>query len=249
MTTDPRGRRPNRTGSARLRVRARWAVAGATVTALVAGCGGAAPTHQYVASADRSIVVKLPATWKPVDPTELGYNKPTASQWIAFYDGSGKGNPADFMSKLPISAPTAPVLQLVTAKRTTDGEVSLDELRDALTPSTPHEVVKFAKRASLDDAPVAGYDTSEEIVDTATAKGVRIRSRFEFDISNMAATSLKTQAPTRPPVSVVVDKLAVADKVGKHVHVIQIWCTRLCFLENQAQIDQIMSSYTVKSTP
>jgi hypothetical protein len=43
--------------------------------------------------------------------------------------------------------------------------------------------------------------------------------------------------------------MAVADRTGEHLHVIQIWCSVACFAKNQQVVDQIMSSFTVKAQP
>ena len=240
MTTDPRGGSDARTGR-----RARRAVtvgAAAAALAVLAGCSSA-PDYQYVANSDRSIVVKLPASWKSVDPTELGYAKPTRKQWMAFYDGSGQGDPNHFQTKLPISPPEQPVVQMLTVARSGDGPVPQSVLEDVLTPGSLHELIKFAKQASLDDAAVTDYKVKRDTIDTPQATGLRIRSLFSFDVKGIMADQ------SAQDVSVIVDKLAVADRSGKHIHVIQVWCSLQCFAQNESLIDQVMSTYTVKAQP
>ena len=247
MTTDPRGETPGRAGPRRAR-RAVTVGAAAAVLALVAGCGSP-PDYQYVANGDRTIVVKLPASWKSVDPTQLGYPKPTSKQWMAFYDGSGKADPNNFQTKLPISPPDQPVVQMLTITRSGNtGPVPEEVLRDALTPSTKHELIKFIRQANLDDAAVTDYGAQEQAIDTPQATGLRIQSMFAFDVKGIVAQSVNDN-PAVPDVRVIVDKLAVADRSGKHIHVIQIWCSVECFAQNQKVIDQVMSSYTVKAQP
>ena len=239
MSTDPRGEAPGRDGLRRAR-RALPVAAAASALALVAGCG-APPDYQYVASADRSMVVKLPASWKSLDPTALGYAKPTSKQWTAFFDGSGQADPAHFQTKLPISPPDSPVVQLLTVARNGDGPVPPEVLKDALTPGSLHELIKFAKQADLDDASVTDYGVKEDTVETAQATGLRLRSLFSFDVKGITADQ------NAPDVSVIVDKLALADRQGRHIHVIQIWCSVECYTKNETLIGQIMSSYTVKA--
>jgi hypothetical protein len=241
MSTDPLGMGP---GWARALTAALTAVVPAVV---LAGCGSP-PPYQYVASADRSIVVKLPAGWTSVDPTALGYAKPTASRWVAFYDGSGQADPSHFESKLPISPPDEPVVQMLTVKLGGSGPVTEDVLRDALTPGSRHALVKFANQAQLDDTAVTDFGSKEQVVDTPEATGLRVTSLFSFDVSDLAAKSVSDK-PAVPDVTVVVDKMAVADRSGEHLHVIQIWCSVACFAKNEQVVDQIMSSYTVKAQP
>lgn len=240
MSTNPRGVLPDRAALRRAR---RALPVAAAMSALALGGCGAPPDYQYVASADRSMVVKLPASWTSLDPTDLGYAKPTSKQWTAFYDGSGQADPNHFQTKLPISPPDAPVVQLLTVARDGDGPVPQSVLKDALTPGSLHELIKFAKQANLDDAAVTDYGVKEDAVQTPQATGLRLRSLFSFDVKGITADQ------NAPDVSVIVDKLALADRQGRHIHVIQIWCSVECYTQNETLIDQIMSSYTVKAQP
>ena len=246
MTTDPRGGTGARAGR-----RARHAVtvgAAGCALGLLAGCSSP-PDYQYVANGDRTIVVKLPASWKSVDPTKVGYPKSTSKQWMAFYDGSGKADPNNFDSKLPISPPDQPVVQMVTlVEKGGTGPVPESVLRDLLTPGTKHAVVKFANQAMIDDTALTDFKTQDQTIDTPQATGVRMQSLFAFNIKDLAAKSISDK-PEIPDVRVIVDKIAVADRAGKHIHVIQIWCTAECMQANASVIDQIMSSYTVKAQP
>jgi hypothetical protein len=249
MSTDPLGRGggwARRWTLPRRRPGARATTVAAGAAALLAACGSP-PPYQYVASADRSLVVKLPAGWASVDPTALGYAKPTASRWVAFYDGAGKADPSHFESKLPISPPDDPVVQMLTVKLG-GSAVTEEVLRDALTPGSRHALVKFANQAQLDDTAVTDFGSKEQVVDTPQATGLRVTSLFSFDVSDLAARSV-TDKPVVPDVTVVVDKMAVADRAGEHLHVIQIWCSVACFAKNQQVVDQIMSSFTVKAQP
>jgi hypothetical protein len=219
------------------------AVAAATV--LLAACGSP-PRYQYVANTDRSMVVQLPADWKQIDITALGAAASTSARWTAVFDGSGQGDPGILRSKLPIPLTSAPVVQMLSIRIDAGQQVTDDELRDVLTPNTPHELLKFQRQGFVDDAQLSNYVHEESKVDTSTAHGLRIKSLYAFDTTGILAKDVDS-TPTPSQEAVVVDKVAVADRANRHIHVIQIWCSVACYRANSTQIDQIMSTYTVKA--
>jgi hypothetical protein len=212
----------------RLRSRARWVVAAAVVAALAA-CGSP-PSFRYVASTDRSVVLKVPSSWAEVDPASLGFTN-TSDTWRAYYDGSGRPNPADFMSgDVPLTSPAAPVVKVATLKIPTGSKVTEQDLADLLLPTSQTELVKMARQSWLNGVTLQAYGTLEKTpVKTATSTGIRMVSGYNFGGPN-----------------IIVEKVAVTDTSASHIHVIQVWCAEQCFVQNRAQIDSILSTFTVK---
>jgi hypothetical protein len=242
MSTDPLGG-----GDGRQRPGARLptVLAVATATVLLAACGSP-PRYQYVANTDRSMVVRLPVDWKQIDVSALGLAASTSARWTAVYDGSGQGNPGILRSKLPIPLTSDPVVQMLSIRIEAGQKVTDDELRDALTPNTVHELLKLQRQGFVDDAQLSNYLHEESKIDTSTAHGLRIKSLYAFDTTGILAKDVDS-TPTPSQESVVVDKLAVTDRANRHLHVIQISCSAACYRANTTLIDQIMSTYTVKA--
>lgn len=203
----------------------------AVVGATLAGCGvgGGDSSYRYVASLDRSLVVKVPQTWQEVSPESVGFTS-TSDQWRAYYDGSGKADPGNFVSTdSPVTTPSAPVVKMASIKIPKGTDVSDQELADSLLPTSEKGVVKLAKQAWLQDVTLKFAPIDTKTVDTATSHGVRTTTAFQVDDQ-----------------IVIVEKLAVIDKERTHVHLIQAWCTQACYQANEKQIDQVFASFTVK---
>ncbi len=246
MTANPPGA-DGSTRTASPRVRRGTLLGAALAVGVLAGCGSG-PGYQYVANGDRSMVVKVPTGWVAVDNKTLGVTS-SSDAWQAYYDGSGAPDADHFETKLPISPPDTPAMRLLSVKTDPGTQVPDSELRDLLTPNNPHELVKFARQSWLDDVEMSNFAVlSESTVDTGQAHGVRIRSAYAFNVGSLLGKGLTDQASSTQQV-VVVDKIAVASKDGRHVHVIQVWCSLECFRDNQDQIDEVLSSYTVKLQP
>jgi hypothetical protein len=212
-----------------LRSRRRATAAALVLVAVLAGCA-AEPEHRYVASADRSMVVKVPSTWADVDAEEVGATT-SGDLWRGYLDSSLSPSAQHFVDpNTPVSAPVDPVVEMLTLKIDEGTPVPPEQLADVILPASSREVTKLARQAYLDAVDQFGFGVLEtESVETATATGVRVRTGFNFGGDD-----------------ILVEKIAVTDKDSRHLHVIQVWCVRACFEKNQPQIAAVLDSFTVK---
>lgn len=199
-------------------------------TAATAACAAPAPEHRYVASADRSMVVKVPSTWSDVDADEVGATT-SSDLWRGYVDSSLSPSAQHFVDpNTPVSAPTDPVVEMLTLKIDAGTPVPPEQLADVILPASSREVTKLARRSYLDAVDQFGFGVLDtENVDTPTSVGVRVRTGFNFGGED-----------------ILVEKIAVTDKDRRHLHVIQVWCVRTCFEKNQQQIAAVLDSFTVK---
>ena len=199
-------------------------------TALSSACAAPEPDHRYVASADRSMVVKVPSTWSDVDADEVGATT-SSDLWRSYLDSSVEPSADHFVDpSTPVSAPLDPVVELLTLKIDEETKIPPEQLADVILPASSREATKLARQAYLDAVDQFGFGVLEtKSVETSTAVGVRVRTGFNFGGQD-----------------ILVEKIAVTDKVSRHLHVIQVWCVRSCFEKNQQQIAAVLDSFTVK---
>ena len=228
--------RPLRRGGRRWAV---GAVAFLSVFALLAGCG--TPEFRYVSNPDEKTYFKVPNAWHEIDSgaVDEGFsgsvNPDSATamiqkqlRWSSAFDAAEDPMP-EHMTRI-ISSPD-PVLY-VTIRHQTPGEqdiTSFDAMRDFFLPVTANT------RAQAEQAGVSlsGFELlyDEVLKGDGGLHGVRIVFNYEF------------------PTGVVhtFDQTAYSNQDSTILYFLLIRCTATCYRERAVELDNIATSFTVRS--
>jgi hypothetical protein len=211
------------------------------VASLVAGCGG--NDFIYVANSDEKTYFRIPSEWKQVDQTPIddyfmAENPDSAVgqirkqlQWSVAYDADVEPTPRHMTSSLSNDAP----ILYATVRHLPEPEqnrVSYDFLRDIFTP-----IVTTASRNAMQQA---GYDLSsfelllDEILPTSEGGLRGVRVIFNFDVGGVIHTF---------------DQTTLASADSSILYLLLIRCTAKCYRERAVEIDDIATSFTVRSSP
>lgn len=220
----------------------RWAVVAVAMAAafsLVSGCGGA--QYIYVANSDEKTYFKIPSGWHEIDQTAIddyfnpenpdsaGAQLRKQLRWSAAYDAADDPTPAHMITAVTSDAPVL----YVTVRHLTQSEqsqVSYDFLRDAFT----YVTVTGRRQAAS-----AGYDLSsfELLYDEILPAGEQglhgVRVVFNLEL----------------PTGVVhtFDQTAWANADSSVIYLLLIRCTARCYRERVVEIDDVATSFTVRS--
>ncbi|MFC5209668.1 hypothetical protein ACFPM0_24320 [Pseudonocardia sulfidoxydans] len=201
------------------------------LTALLAGCGG--PSAQYVINSADKTYLKVPNTWRQIDPaqfTEALGSAPAASSadgtWIVGYD-----------------AATGPALQHMFDPRTDEpvvlvsvdgvpeksrGQISLDVVRDFRFPvsATARQQLELGASRLTDFQLLA----DEMLTPGHGVRGVHTVFAYRIDGG--------------PPQ--VFDQIGYLNDDASKVYVAIARCSLDCFQERQSEIEGVVNSFTVR---
>lgn len=222
------------------RLIASWwiAVITSTMTILTA-CGQA--EFIYVANSDEKTYVRIPGDWKQVDETVIDdYFTPSNPdsavgqirrmlRWSVAYDASDDPRP-EHMTTAASSVDPILYLTIRHLPPAEQAQVSYDYMRDAFTYVTP---------SGRQLATQAGYDMStfelllDEILPAGEdgLHGVRVVFNFEL----------------RTGVVHTFDQTVWANADSSILYLLLIRCTAKCYRERATEIDDIATSFTVRS--
>lgn len=222
-------------GTGRLRrLRRRASLAGWVVVGAVAlvACGGTAPDYQFVANTDRSMVVKLPAGWTALDASKIRGAAATSDRWFAYYDAARKPSDAHADVGAPADSLSAPVVQMLTVKLPagTAQQLTEDDLKDMLLPTSRKGVLRLAIQAQINVDPDIGFlPLEEQQIENKLATGIRLTYAYNFG----NGVTFR-------------EKVVLVDRKGSHLYAIEAACSETCFNDHKAQIDSVLDSFTVK---
>ncbi|MGQ0576523.1 MAG: hypothetical protein ACT4RN_20290 [Pseudonocardia sp.] len=204
----------------------------------VAACG--APEYTYVTNSDQRTYVKIPSTWRPVDPRQLdaafGLDPATeaaaAGIWHEAYDAA----PVPATEHLIGWSATAPVAlvgvrQIPAGQR---GQYSLDGLRDLFLP------VSATSRRQLPTGPAAGGGltdfalyTDEVLTPGSGVRGVHSVFRYRMGLS--------------PPQTI--NQTVYLNDDASTIYMFFVRCSTTCYADRQEEIENVVSSFTVRGAP
>ena len=205
--------------------------------AAVSACG--APEYTYVANSEQRTYVRIPSAWQPVDARQLdaalGLDPATsatdAGVWHVAYDAA----PVPAMDHLVGWTATAPVAfvsvrQIPVSQR---GQYSLDGLRDLFFPVSP------TSRQQLAMNPLAGRGLTDFALftDEVLTPGTGLRG---------VHTVFRYRLGDAPPQTI--DQTVYINDDASTIYMFFVRCTTTCYADRQEEIENVVSSFTVRGT-
>ena len=199
---------------------------GVTVT----GCG--APQYTYVANSSESTYFKVPNAWHKIDAGALQHamQEVTGSSgggWQVAYEAGHEPTANDFLS-FGASQPFvfAEVGQLTSAG---SQALSYDSLRDFFLP-----VTSTARQQEPAGFPLTDFKQIRDQVLTP-GKGVHgVRETFEYTLNGSQTDTF--------------DEIALTNAEQTIVYFMVLHCTTSCYSNDQTAINDVMSSFTIRSS-
>jgi hypothetical protein len=223
-------------------------IAAAALVAFTAGCGRSAYT--YVSNTDDRTYFKVPSGWseadvEPVDdyfahsllnvqPDSAARTQVDRLLWSTAYDASDEPTGSHLVTRSPTSHPIVYsfVLHLPESLR---GMVSLDYLRNIFLPVTDQVRAAAAEENGGSDS---GFELLRDDVLTP-ADGIRgVRVVYNYRLALMAGD---------PGTVHTMDLTAHANNDSSVIYLLLIRCTASCYQERAAELDEIATSFTVRS--
>jgi hypothetical protein len=202
------------------------------VLAMLAGCAG--PAYTYVTNSTDHTYLKVPNTWRPIDPkaidNALGLDTTVKDSerglWLAGYDADATPSP-DHLFGASASAP-ATLIGVQDVPQTARGSYSLDTLRDLFYPVSPQPA---AGRGRPD---VRGRRHQRDVDDVLTpGNGVRgVHTVFRYRVAG-------------GPPQVMDQTLYLNDDASK-LYLFFVRCSTECYQQRQKEITSVVSSFTVR---
>jgi len=209
---------------------------------LVGGCalllgviltGCAAPQYTYVANSGASTYFKVPHSWHPISASSLAaelraVSGGPGSGWNVAYEAGSDPTARDFLS-FNTSQPFV-FAEVGTLTSTASSELSYDTLRDFFLPVTSTDRQQYSSEP--------GYPLSDfsQIRDQtlALAQGVHgVRETFDYTYTG--------------GISDTFDEVALTNADQTVVYFLVLHCTTSCYNNDQTEINDVMSSFTVRS--
>ena len=197
---------------------------------MVTGC--AAPQYTYVANSGASTYFKVPHSWHEIGPSALAAVLKaeaggSGGAWTVAYEAGAKPSASDFLS-FSTSQPYV-FAEVGTLNSTASSSLSYDTLRDFFLPVTS----TARQNASAQGFPLTGFTQIRDQVLTLS-QGVH-GVRETYDYTSAAGTSDTFD----------MDALTNADQTV--VYLLVIHCTTSCYPSDQPEINDVMSSFTIRS--
>lgn len=218
-----------------IRIVVRTGLAALLLLVATVGCG--APEFTYVTnSADRTYV-KIPHAWKPIDPRQLddafgldpAVPAADAGIWHVGYDAAAVPT-TDHLIGWSATEPAVlvGVRQIPQSQR---GQYSLDGLRDLFFPVSP------AARQQIAADPLAGGELSDFglFADEVLTPGTGVRG---------VHTVFRYRLGAGPPQ--MIDQTVYLNDDASRIYMLFVRCTTTCYSDRQEEIQNIVSSFTVR---
>jgi len=198
---------------------------GVTVT----GCG--APQYTYVANSNESTYFKVPHSWHQISgsaltkiESELQY---PAGAWQVAYEAGGSPNASDFLG----FGSTHPFVFAEIGSLTPAGsqDLSYNALRDIFLP-----VTSTARQNEPSGYPLTGFKQIRD-QNLTPGRGVHgVRETFDYTLQG---------GPTD-----TFDEIALTNAEQTIVYFLVLHCTTSCYSSDQTAINDVMSSFTIRSS-
>jgi hypothetical protein len=193
------------------------------------GCG--APQYTYVANSSQSTYFKVPNGWHQIGSSaldkeleaELGSS---AAGWQVAYEAGTKPTAKDFLS-FGNSSPFV-FAEIGTLTSSASQELSYDSLRDFFLP-----VTSTARQSEPSNFPLTNFKQIRDDVLTPGLGVHGVRETFDYTYGGETDTF---------------DEIALTNADQTVVYFIVLHCTTSCYSNDQTQIDDVMSSFTIRSS-
>jgi hypothetical protein len=199
-------------------------ILGVTVT----GC--AAPQYTYVANSGASTYFKVPHGWHQINPGSLSEiliqeTGSSAAGWTVAYEGGGKPTARDFLN-FDTSQPFV-FAEIGTLNSSASQGLSYNVLRDFFLP-----VTSTTRQQEPQGYPLTNFKQIRDQVLTS-GQGVHgVRETFDYTYTGITDTF---------------DEVALTNADSTEVYLLVLHCTSSCYDTEQTQINDVMSSFTVRS--
>jgi hypothetical protein len=196
----------------------------------LSGCG--APQYTYVANSSESTYFKVPHGWHQINGNALQkameqLQVPVAG-WQVAYEAGSDPTANDFLS-FDANEPFV-FAEIGTLTQSGSQELSYDSLRDFLLP-----VTSTARSNVPSGYPLTNFKSirDENLTPGLGVHGVR--ETFDYTLED---------GPTD-----TFDEVALTNADQTVVYYLLLHCTTSCYNNDQAEINDVMSSFTVRSSP
>jgi hypothetical protein len=199
---------------------------GATVT----GC--AAPQYTYVANSSQSTYFKVPHDWHQISPDALAnvlqqVTGSSGSGWTVAYQAGSKPTASDFLN-FDTSQPFV-FAEVGTLTSTASNELSYDTLRDFFLPVTS---TGRQNASSQGNFPLTDFKQIRDEQLTLSQGVHGVRETYDYTDAGVADTF---------------DEVALTNADQTVVYLLVLHCTTSCYSNDQTEINDVMSSFTVRS--
>jgi len=207
---------------------ARGLVGGCALLLLgVAVSGCAAPQYTYVANSGANTYFKVPGGWHQISSSALQQaTGGSGAPWQVAYEAGGDPTARDFLS-FDTAQPFV-FAEVGTLTDSASQSLSYDALKDFFLP-----VTSTARQAEPANYPLSNF-TQIRDQELELGQGVHgVRETFDY-------TYADGQADTW-------DEIALTNADQTVVYFLVLHCTTSCYSNDQTEINDVMSSFTVRS--
>jgi hypothetical protein len=196
----------------------------------VSGC--AAPQYTYVANSGASTYFKVPNGWHKISDSSLAnvLQQETGSSgggWSVAYEAGGSPTAKDFLD-FGTNQPFV-FAEVGELSSTASSELSYDTLRDFFLPVTS----TTRQEVATEGFPFTNFQQIRDQVLTL-AQGVHgVRETFDYTDGKQADTF---------------DEIALTNADQTEVYLLVLHCTTGCYSSDQTQINDVMTSFTIRSS-
>lgn len=199
---------------------------GVTVT----GCG--APQYTYVANSSESTYFKVPNGWHKIDGGALQHAMEAVlgsagGGWQVAYEAGRAPTANDFLS----FGASQPFVFAEVGNLTSAGSqaLSYDALRDFFLP-----VTSAARQGEPAGFPLTNFKQIRDQVLTPGLGVHGVRETFEYTLNGSQTDTF--------------DEIALTNAVQTIVYFMVLHCTNSCYSSDQTAINDVMSSFTIRSS-
>jgi hypothetical protein len=191
----------------------------------VAGCG--APQYTYVANSGTNTYFKVPYGWHKISASALkAVTGSSGGVWTVAYQAGSRPSASDLLS-FDTSQPFV-FSEIGTLSSTGMNELSYDSLRDFFLPVTS----TARTTASSEGFPYTGFSQIRDQVLTP-GQGVHgVRETFDYTDKGVTDTF---------------DEIALTNPDQTQVYFLVLHCTSSCYSSDKTEINDVMSSFTIRS--
>ena len=198
--------------------------------ATIAGCG--APQYTYITNSSANTYFKVPYGWHKISPSSLAAALEAAtgssgSAWTVAYEAGPHPTANDFLS-FDTSQPFV-FAEVGTLTSSASQELSYDTLRDFFLPVTSTARSNVAKEGF----PLTNFEQIRDQVLTP-GQGVHgVRETFDYTYTDGASDTF--------------DEVVLTNADQTEVYLLVLHCTTTCYSNDQAEINDVMTSFTIGS--
>jgi hypothetical protein len=213
--------------------------------ALAAGC--AAPEFTYVKNSGQKTYFKVPGNWhetstKTLDDVLSGTNPDSVTAdereqqwWSVAYDASSHPAAEHLVTGDETDEPVV-YARVVPLNPEAQNEVSLDALRNLFLPVTDdarEQAAESSQQGSPEAGQLTGFQLLRDQVLTPSSGLHGVRVTFEYEMDNGVLHTF--------------DQTALVNNDSSKLYELIIRCSSRCYHDRSSQLDDIATSFTVRS--